>query len=220
MNDYDLSSCYRNQDILNDGSLSASQWRGCPPVFLSFYDGRPVPSGLETEIRSFWTGGYVYFGYQGRFDSLRVAPDEVEVEKDSGKTHRLWELSDVYEVFIGPEARQTRRYREFQVAPDSRWIDIAIDAGGKERKTDFTWKSGFCARSKVEDGIWSAVFQIPFQCFNAYPGEEMAWHCNLYRISGPPGECSYLAWSPVMIVNFHQPHRFGTISFVKEWDPA
>jgi len=47
------------------------------------------------------------------------------------------------------------------------------------------------------------------------PGAEWRW--NLYRIDDDlEGNRHYWAWSPTGKVDFHMPHRFGTLVFVKE----
>jgi hypothetical protein len=153
--------------------------------------------------------------FLGRYDKLRTAPAETPQDLSSGKTHRLWEISDVYEIFIGPDAMSSGLYREFQAAPDSRIMDIDIDAGNVERKADFSWRSGLSALSvlKIKEKIWETLFTIPFGAFSIIPGEQEIWNCNFYRIAGEEPSKHYLSWSPVYTVAFHQPRCFGHIQF-------
>jgi hypothetical protein len=184
-------------------------------VMLRLFDGSPPPHYLATGVSSFWNEENLWFWFTGSYGTLKTAPRESAVDNVSGKTMLLWENSDVYEVFIGPDARRKGLYREFQVAPDSRWIDISIDSSGERRIADFKWNSGMKAISRIdgEKKIWESVFQIPCNAFPQSPRRGDCWHCNFYRISGRTGEESYLSWSPVFEINFHRPDFFGTIVF-------
>lgn len=208
-------SIHMQEEIRNDGSLSDPVWSLCPPVDLGTYDGSAAPEALRTSVRSCWTDGFIYFGFRGCFSSLRMAPRELRADEKTGKTFRLWELSDVFELFIDPSAKETKIYREFQVSPDSRWIDIAIDASGEVRRTDFGWVSGMIARSTVdyENKRWESIMQIPQGAFSEKARKGSVWNANFYRISGPPDACSYLAWAPVHRIDFHQPELFGDLLF-------
>ncbi|MGO4273689.1 carbohydrate-binding family 9-like protein [Paenibacillus sp. TAF58] len=52
---------------------------------------------------------------------------------------------------------------------------------------------------------------------NQAPQHGAEWRWNLYRIDDDhEGNRHYWAWSPTGKVDFHMPHRFGTLVFVKE----
>ncbi|WP_307548539.1 carbohydrate-binding family 9-like protein [Paenibacillus sp. V4I5] len=52
---------------------------------------------------------------------------------------------------------------------------------------------------------------------NRTPQHGAEWRWNLYRIDDDiEGNRHYWAWSPTGKVDFHMPHRFGTLVFVKE----
>ncbi len=184
-------------------------------VTLSLYDGAMPPGDLITEVRSLWNDTHLSIAFSGRYSSLRMAPPNTPFDVLSGKTHRLWEISDVYEVFVGPESRSRRVYGEFQVAPDSRWIDIFIDARDEKRKVDFQWKSTVTACSHVDAAnmIWYGFFFIPFRAFGTDLSLDLPWNCNFYRISGNMSAQQHLSWAPVGEVAFHKPHLFGEIVF-------
>lgn len=195
--------------VIAPEELSAGE-RG---VALGLYDGAPAPEHLRTRVCAFWSPTHLSICFAGFYRELRTAPPR---DGAAGKTPGLWELSDVYEAFIGPSARSDGKYREFQVAPDSQWIDIDIDAGGETRTADFDWRSGMVARSALDEGrrVWRAVMAIPLAAFSAVPRQGDTWDANFYRIAGPPDCASYLAWSPVGAIAFHQPRKFGTLLFV------
>ena len=184
-------------------------------VSLSNYDGTNCPEHLKTEIRSCWTGTNMYFIFEGSYQELVSAPVQTPTDQN-GKTMNLWEISDVYEIFLGPEAKKTGLYKEFQVGPDNRWIDIDIDNRGSQRQSDFEWTSGFRTLSKIntDQKQWKASFIIPFAAFGAKPQPDTVWNVNFYRISGIEPDKHYLTWTPVDRIDFHQHLKFGKILFM------
>jgi hypothetical protein len=189
-------------------------------VTLANYNGADCPEFLQTEITSFWDDSNIYFLFKGSYDGLTTAPAGTMTQTPSGKTMNLWDLSDVYEVFIGPDARQTGLYKEFQIAPDNRWIDVAIDNSDRLRRSDFQWLSGFKSMTNIIENSkkWISLFIIPFTAFAVQPGAQATWDINLFRIrnSNRDSQKYYLAWAPVHQINFHQHRKFGKIVFVKE----
>jgi hypothetical protein len=211
-----IGACYSTASLTLDNLPHLVRQAKTEPARLRLFDGTPPPAFMETEVFSYWNEEFLHFWFRGKYDSLRTAPAHLAPEQGSGKTFQLWEHSDVYEVFIGPDARKCLLYREFQVGPDSRWIDIAIDGSRKERSTDFLWNSGMKAHSAInsEKRLWESHFAIPFAAFSEAPRKGDCWNANFYRISGRRGEEAYLSWSPVFKVNFHQPACFGDIMFL------
>jgi len=207
---YSIISRFKQADITNNGTLLDSVWNDCEEVRLSMFDGEPAPLHLVTTVKTFWTENYLYMGFTGTFDTLHFVRN-LPIGERSGKTYRLWVFDDVMECFIAPEAISKKAYREFQVSPDSRWIDISID--GEKRKFDMNWQSHFIARSSVdsEQKVWTAVMQIPWSAFDHKPRHGEIWHCNFYRST--PDMKFLLAWSPVGKPDFHQPEKFGDIVF-------
>lgn len=173
----------------------------------------PVPS-IDTRVGIEWNdaGFLVYF--HGRFDTLRLVPESSQTPAHS-KTHRLWELSDVYEVFIGVNASETLRYKEFQAAPDSRWIDI--DVNKQLGISNHYWHSGMRCRSIIDHEIkvWSSIIELPWICFGLHKRTDDVWNANFYRASGLHHGDELLAWSPTGYGEkcFHRPEHFGTIRF-------
>jgi len=211
---YKIVSRYRAETFEMDERLPLL-FRSAGSVSLSRFDGAAPPVDIATEVGSIWNDTHICIAFSGRYSSLRTAPTDTPFDQQSGKTHRLWEISDVYEVFIGPDSRSDRVYGEFQVAPDSRWIDIFIDAREEKRKADFQWKSAVVACSQIDAArmIWYGFFFIPFRAFGADISHELTWNCNFYRISGELSSQQHLSWVPVREVAFHKPHLFGEILF-------
>ncbi len=187
-------------------------------VRLSMADGSPAPSHLTTKVSASWNAEALLVLFDASYRSLRLAPDSVPRDPLTGKTMELWTHSDVLEVFIGREVPATRCYREFQVAPDGRWIDIAIDHRTEPLVPDFEWRSGFTFRSEVDAaaGRWRVLFQLPWHALDAGDPTAGTWYCNFYRATGRFHGDELLAWSPPGIGPgcFHRYGHFGVLTLV------
>jgi hypothetical protein len=136
----------------------------------------------------------------------------------NGRTPQLWEKSDVFEAFIGRECARTRRYREYQVAPNGRWFAADVRLDGDRVTPDPTRNSMFRCTSSVNDElkIWKAAMEIPWADLGGFEGEG-EWQCNFYRASGKFHGDELLAWRPTGYGErcFHRPHLFGTIRIME-----
>ncbi len=183
---------------------------------LYFADGNEPPQSLATRIGVEWNDKGILVYFRGRFDHLRMI-DENEKSIVNAKTYKLWELSDVFEVFIGVNSKQTKLYKEFQVSPDARWIDI--DVNKQLGISNHHWYSGLQCRSFIDDDmkIWSSVFELPWSCFGLNKKTDDVWNANFYRASGAFHGEELLAWSPTGYGEkcFHRPEHFGKIEFIQ-----
>ena len=156
-------------------------------------------------------------GFYARFLSfhngqIKFCPKETEI-LENGKTFKLWAISEVCEIFISHA--ELEFYREFEFAPDGRFLDIAIENRVGERKTDFNWVSNLEYKSKIYDEYWEGFVFIPWTAFGGKaPNLGDIWHGNFYRILTRDEKELYLAWNPVYKINFNQPQYFGEILFV------
>ena len=110
---------------------------------LTLADGTMAPPQIATSVRSLWNDRFLFILFAGHFQRLRLMPEPGDLLV---KTPELWNHSDVFETFLGVEARSTGCYFEFQVAPDGRWLDLAIDRA-KAPANDETWVSGLRCRA-------------------------------------------------------------------------
>lgn len=204
-------SHFRSIDAIDEGGLGLVNFT----EVLSFADGSRVPPELMTQVGVEWNERSLFVYFRGRFETLRSATN-LSPEMLQKKTYRLWEVSDVYEVFIGPKAVRNRMYKEFQAAPDNRWIDI--DVFNALGTSNHHWYSGCRMKSFVDNEmkIWSAVFELPWNCFGASYDTEPDWNVNFYRATGKFHGDELLAWSPVGTGEkcFHRPQHFGRIQFL------
>lgn len=183
-------------------------------IKLLEYNGNNVSKDMNTFYDLYWNDK----GFYARFLSfhngqIKFCPKETEI-LENGKTFKLWVISEVCEIFISHA--ELEFYREFEFAPDGRFLDIAIENRVGERKTDFYWVSNLEYKSEIHDDYWEGFVFIPWTAFeNKIPKVGDIWHGNFYRILTRDEKELYLAWSPVYKINFHQPQYFGDIIFVK-----
>ena len=182
---------------------------------LHFADDTEPPQSLATRIGVEWNNKGILIYFRGRFEQLRMINGTEELGKNT-KTHKLWELSDVFEVFIGVDAKQTKLYKEFQVSPDARWIDI--DVNKQLGISNHQWYSGFQCKSFIDNDmkVWTSIFELPWSCFGVTQKNDDVWNANFYRASGAFHGEQLLAWSPTGYGEkcFHRPEHFGKIEFI------
>ncbi|MDP1677992.1 MAG: carbohydrate-binding family 9-like protein [Bacteroidota bacterium] len=184
------------------------------PLYLA--DGTEPPQSLTTRVGVEWNDKGILIFFRGRFEHLRMISEGKKTGINS-KTYKLWEQSDVFEVFIGVNVKQTKLYKEFQVSPDAQWIDI--DVNKQLKISNHHWYSGFQCRSFIDDDmkIWTSVFELPWNCFGLNKKIGDVWHANFYRASGSFHGEELLAWSPTGYGEkcFHRPEYFGKIEFIQ-----
>lgn len=183
---------------------------------LCFADGTEPPQSLATRIGIEWNDNGLLIYFRGRFEQLRLIADNERIGFKT-KTYKLWEQSDVFEVFIGVNSKQTNLYKEFQVSPDGRWIDI--DVNRQLGISNHHWYSGLECKSYIDNDmkIWSSVLELPWSCFGLNMKTNDVWYANFYRASGAYHGEELLAWSPTGYGEkcFHRPQHFGRIEFVQ-----
>lgn len=183
---------------------------------LMYADGTEPPHSIASRVGLEWNNDYLFVYFRGRFDSLRTIPSSIP-SPAHGKTYKLWEQSDVFEIFIGPNARQTGLYKEFQVSPDSRWIDI--DVNKQLGISNHHWHSAMRCRSIIDNDmqIWTSIVELPWSCFGSHKRTEDRWDANFYRASGTYHGDQLMAWSATGYGDhcFHRFEHFGSIEFVK-----
>jgi hypothetical protein len=184
------------------------------PLYLA--DGAEPPQTIASSIGVEWNDNGLLIYFRGRFEHLRMISDKKQAGINS-KTYKLWEQSDVFEVFIGVNAKQTKLYKEFQVSPDARWIDI--DVNKHLGISNHHWYSALQCKSFIDEDlkIWSSVIELPWNCFGLTKKTDDVWYANFYRASGRFHGDELMAWSSTGYGEkcFHRPENFGEIIFVQ-----
>jgi hypothetical protein len=151
-----------------------------------------------------------------RFNSRQAEPLVISDSPVlSEKTMRLWDR-DVCEMFLAPNAKNRRRYFEFEIAPTGEWLDLIVD-WAKDEPRDWEYISGMEPFSLVAPDRVTMVMKIPWQAFATKPKVGDVWLGNLFRQVGSGDTRGYLAWSPTMTKTpqFHVPEKFGEFVFQK-----
>jgi len=189
---------------------TAAEWKTATPVTAANDPlGQPTPNH-RTEIRSLWTDKYVYFLFTCPYQQLYLKPNPTTTEE----TNKLWDY-DVAEVFIGADFEHIRQYREFQVSPQSEWVDLYIDRDKPWPEGGWKWNAeGFLVKARIdpEKKIWYGEMRIPIASFDNRPpkaGNNM--RVNLFRIQGPPPDRRFIAWQPTNSKSYHVPEAFGRL---------
>ncbi|MFO0970651.1 MAG: carbohydrate-binding family 9-like protein [Gemmataceae bacterium] len=192
---------------------ASPQWKRAPRVVTT--TGRFAESQPEarTEIRSRWTGKYLYFLFISKYQSLYLKPNPSTTQE----THGLWDY-DVVEVFIGHDLNNINLYKEFEVSPQNEWVDLDVDRSRQGKEVDWLWNSGFQFRSRIDANakVWFCEMRIPWTSIDsgsAAPGRQ--YRLNLYRIEGGPDPRKYIAWRPVNSPSYHTPEAFGRLRLTR-----
>jgi alpha-galactosidase len=196
------------------GDLDNAAWKKAKPISITTYwNGAAAPAGRRFSARLLWSEFALYVRFEANQTEPLVVSDKFDLTK---KTMNLWDR-DVCEIFLGPDAKRTRKYLEFQVAPTREWIDLAIDYSGKERKTDWDFRSEMESAAKLVDETVVMAIKVPWSAFGVTPKSGDVWLGNLLRCVGRDPDRGYLAWQPTMTEkpNFHVPEKFGEFEFVR-----
>jgi len=186
-------------------------WRRSGRVMIdTSWNGKAAADGRRTEVCLLWSETALYV----RFDAEQNEPLVVSANPQiATKTHQLWER-DVCELFLAPDARNRRRYFEFEIAPTGEWLDLIVD-WMKDEPRDWGYASGMETSAKIEQGKVTMVMKIPWTAFGKKPAAGDVWLGNLFRQVGSGETRGYLAWSPTMTATpqFHVPEKFGEFMF-------
>jgi hypothetical protein len=204
-----LESAYSAREIGLDTDPASDAWATAPRV-LAIRDraGQPI-AGRPTEIRSRWTKEHLYLLYICPYDVLNLKPNPTP----EAETPRLWNW-DVGEAFIGSDFERIGRYKEFQVSPQSEWVDLDIDRDNPKGQQGMRWNSGYSVKGRIDaqSKIWYGVMRIPFGAIDTRPPEKgRELRIGLYRIGGVEPNKQYYTWRPTDGVSFHVPRAFGIL---------
>ena len=187
----------------------AAPWKGVQGVVAEKDRFGKVVPHHRTEIRSRWTDKTLYLLYTCPYDELNLKPEP----NPAVETPRLWNW-DVAEAFIGSGADRMTRYKEFQVSPQSEWVDLDIDRDDPQGQAGMKWNSGYSVKGRVDARarIWYGAMRIPFAAIDTrLPQKGRELRIGLYRIAGVVPSRRFYAWRPTGQTSFHVPQAFGTL---------
>jgi len=203
-----LESAFSERELALDPNPESEAWAAAPRVLARVDKAGQAIAGPPTEIRSRWTSEHLYLLYVCPYTELNLKPDPVTAEE----TPRLWNW-DVAEAFIGSDYERIGRYKEFQVSPQSEWVDLDINRDDPKAQEGMRWNSGYTVKGRIDPQarIWYGMMRIPFRAIDARPpqkGREL--RLGLFRIGGVNPKQHY-TWRPTGGATFHVPQAFGTL---------
>ena len=188
-------------------------WKAAPPVsFDADWQGQNRDPLRATEVRLLWNRESLFLRFRCRYRNMTTFSDS----ESDGRRHGLWDRA-VAEVFLPPPPSDPRRYWEFEISPDGKWIDLDIVLGEKAPGHHGNPRSGMLGRVQVDEAqkIWTADMALPLDSLTPDfdPGE--VWRVNFFRVEGPAEPRFYSSWRPTKSPqpNFHVPEAFGKLSF-------
>jgi len=186
-------------------------WQNAPVAILDHLcSGELAPPSRRCDARLLWTNSALLVRFDCRQDEPVVATEKPDL---SCKTLDLFNR-DVVEIFIAPQDLLTRRYYEFEAAPNGEWLDLMLhrDSENEPYQPDWNWISGMTTAARSDDKNTIIVMRIPWRSIGRMPRKGEEWRANLFRCAGAPQ--SYLSWQVTNAPGFHVPERFGRLRFV------
>jgi hypothetical protein len=205
----DFRSVFASEETYLDTDPHSRFWLAACPVSVQRDAFGQLTPGMETSIRSRWTGQYLFVLFECPYQTLYLKPDPRHDEKTWG----LWNW-DVVELFIGDDWDHIERYREFELSPQGEWLDLAIDRNPPDLERNRAWTSGFSTAAWIDAsaGAWYGAMRIPFEAITQAPvAEGTKFRVNFYRMEGPPGRRRHVAWRETRSDSFHVPSAFGSL---------
>jgi len=208
-----IESKWADGDAPPGTNPASTFWTGSSSIYMDQDPHGKADSKYRTEIRTRWTRKYLYFLFICPYEELYLKPDPVRATE----TNELWKW-DVAEAFIGSDFRHIRQYKEFEISPQSEWVDLDIDLDHHRPEGGWTWNSGFEVSARIDTGahVWYGAMKIPFSAIDARrPAPGNVLRINLFRSQGPRSARHEIAWRAPLSDSFQVPDRFGTLTLAE-----
>jgi hypothetical protein len=225
----------RIDTIVVDGNLNEASWHGAVETSpLTYWNGAPVPASLRTTAKIVWDDAYLYIAF--------IATDPDVYSTYTARDSRLWE-QDNFEVFITIPG--TTGYVEVEGSPigtiwDGSFTNVFRGPGGSYTIAGLQLAArvnGTLNNASAQDIGFTGEMRLPFADIyrgtpGGHPTNGTQLRLNLNRInwntpatqggSGAAGTDTYHTWSPLpgSAPSFHQPDKFGTVTFSTNSVPA
>jgi hypothetical protein len=192
--------------------LSNTLWKKADSVSVDrYWSGDMAPDGRRFTAHLLWSKTALYIRFEAVQKEPLVVSDKPDLKK---KAMGLWDR-DVCEIFVAPDAKEPRKYFEFEAAPTGEWLDVALDLTSGTQVSDWDYASGMESFARVESGKVVIGMKIPWKAFGKTPRAGDVWLGNLLRCVGKDLDRGYLAWQPTLTKEpaFHVPEKFGEFRF-------
>ena len=207
------------------GLWEGPAWGRAPALAVSNFHPRSLSRHPKTEAKAVYTAdavyvhfqvndAHVYCVHQNPQDSVcRDSCVEFFVKPRADKGYFNFEINcggTMLLYYIWDQSIQPGgggfNGRE-SVAPE--WFDQVTIYHSMPRRVD---------PPVAEPTTWRIEFRIPRAVLEHYVGPlgdfaGQTWRANFYKCGGDTAFDHWVAWSPVEILNFHQPDKFAPIAF-------
>jgi hypothetical protein len=202
-----LQSLYAVEDAPLAADPHSPFWQPAPAVYAELdFLGNPLPE-YRTEIRSRWSATHLSLFFTCPYTELYLKPNPVTARE----TFALWDW-DVAELFLGVSDAEIRRYKEFDISPQSEWVDLDVNLDLPDHTAGWAWQSGCQVAARIASGVWYGALRIPFASIDAVqPATGRVYRANLFRTHGSGARRAYICWRAPMSNSFHVPERFGRL---------
>lgn len=206
--------------LVIDGELDEPVWAQAAVAGPFTRADGAGPAREATLVRLWYDDAALHLGWTCRDTDIQATL--------TGRDQKFWE-EEVAEFFV--TRGDLASYWELQWNPLGGEFDALIrntlDERGVSRRFQGDWSytaAGMSSAVKVRgtvgdssdrDESWQVEVSIPFAALGGpapQPGDR--WRANLYRYNRTTGlPLEMLAWSPPILDGFHQPTRFGFLTF-------
>lgn len=197
-----------------DGVLDDPAWKHAPWTRVFRQSMRNEPGRQKTRAKLVWDDTHLYVAFDVEDDEI-LTPFTKDDEN-------LYE-SEVVEIFIDADS-DGRTYDEIELSPANNLFDARFKARrvGMDRAWSYEVRHAVKLDGTLNDASdvdrgWTAELAIPFEKLSAVPrlppmpGDR--WRMNLFRLDHGKRGVQGLAWSPVMVGDFHNLPKYGTLIF-------
>ncbi len=217
-------TCYRAVDkIVLDGKLREKSWKKAPGTGnFMMYDGKQQ-SPLSTTAKLVWDDQALYVAFECEDPDIYATFEQ----RDEALYNQ-----DVVEVFIMRQNNTEGHYVEYEVSPRGTVFDQYLttpDTAKLEWTSEALGVGAVVAGTlnKPADGDKGYTIEIRIPFADIYGAEGVSpedgteIRVNLYRMDystpeeiGKAGaDRTFITWSPTGEAKFHQPDKFGVITF-------
>jgi hypothetical protein len=189
------------QAPLNPNDLS-------PPVFLQQgWMEKPQADFLPAAVRVGWTPGGLVI--------LAEIPDRDIFTLATAPNQKMWELGDVFEIFLQDEDRSD--YVELHVTPANLRLQLRFETSGATpvQLSDGVFSSHVGIDSPNQR--WSLQASVPAVLVSGrsqiQPGEVWRFSFSRYDASRDGTTPVLSSTSPHQAINFHRNHEWGKLTF-------
>jgi len=200
-----------------DGDLSDPLWQQVPWSVPFQWSGSMGQADQLTRAKLAWDDKKLYVAFEVEDTDIVTNP------KYTHDDDPLYEV-EVVEIFLDADNNDAT-YNEIEVSPDDHLFDASFV--GRRQGMNLGWASGTQHAVKLRgtinnpndrDSGWSAELAVPFETLSALPTlppqAGQRWKFNLFRLDHTHGQGEKgQAFSPVMMGDFHNLPKFGTLVF-------